>query len=137
MLAVGTHKLASVRSALLGSSILGLFDRRTRRMGSGMLALCDAVELGLLSMATKIASTVPEPSSSSSIVANAGLFGGPGGGRGLLTFGIGLIGAGRSCLVRSLFGGNSGGGAFLGGGAFFGGVAGDETYGMSMFSGEV
>ena len=133
---MGTHKLASVVSALLGSPTLCRFDRRTRRMGSGMLALWDAVELGLLSIATKIASTLPDPSSSSAIAAGAGLFGGPGGGRGLLTLGIGLAGAGRSFLALSLFGGNFGGGAFLTG-AFLSGMAGVETYGMSMFSGEV
>ena len=86
------------------------------------------MELGLLSMATKIASTLPEPSSASAMVSNAGLFGGPGGGRGLLALGVGFgVGVGRSFLVRSDFGGSSGGGGFFGGGAFFGGVAGVDT----------
>ena len=137
---VGTQRLASTESALSGSPTLGLFDLLTRRIGSGMLALCEAVELGLLSIATNIASTLPDPSSASAMVSNAGLFGGPGGGRGLLTLGIGLAvaaGVGRSFFVRSALGGNSGGGDFFGGGTFFGGVAGVETYGMSMSAGAV
>ena len=127
VIGVGTRRLVSAESVLPGSPILGLFDLFTRRSGSGMLALCEAVELGLLSMATKTASMLPDPSSASAIASNAGLFGGPGGGRGLLALGVGLAGAGRSFFERSDFGGNSGGGDFCGGGAFIGGVAGVEV----------
>ena len=128
VIGVGAQRLASAESVLSGSPILCLFDLLNRLIGSGILALCDAVELGLLSMATKIASTLPEPSSASAIVSSAGLLGGPGGGRGLLVFGLGFAaGVGRGCLVRSDFGGSSGGGGFSGGGAFAGGVAGVET----------
>ena len=125
---VGAQRLASAESFLSGSPVLCLFDLLKRLIGSGILALCDAVELGLLSMATKIASTLPDPSSASAIESSAGLLGGPGGGRGLLAFGLGFgAGVGRGCLVRSDFGGSSGGGGFSGGGAFAGGVAGVET----------
>ena len=127
VIGVGAQRLASAGSTLSGSPVLCLFDRLNRLIGSGILALCDAVELGLLSMATNIASTLPDPSSASAIESSAGLFGGPGGGRGLLALGIGFgVGSG-SFLVRSDFGGSSGGGGFCGGGAFVGGAAGVDT----------
>ena len=88
-------------------------------------------------MATNMAATLLEPSSASAMTSSAGLFGGPGGGRGLGVFGEGLAGAGRSFLVRSALGGRSGGAFFIIGGAFFGGVAGVEVYGMSISAGAV
>ena len=105
-----------------------------------MLARCDSVVLGLLSSATKMASTLPEELSSF-----AARFGGPGGGRGFWgTFGCGLMGFGNGALesllcapadeaaaLVGLAGANIGGASLCCGGA------GGSVYGMAMSAGAV